>query len=482
MARLTLLCIVAVPVLIQATPQDGRPPGAYPVVDTAAVNARRSDPGWLLVDVRDSNAFNGWALDGEQRGGHIPGAVNVALAWVEQDLKGTRQRLQARGVLGTKPLLLYGTDAAQARRAADLLVRTHAVAAARIHLYSAGFGAWSADPTLPEERLPRYDRLVPAAWLAREMKARPQLRVFEVSWGQGQDARNYERGHIPGAVHLDTDLLESGPLWDLKPPPELARALTALGITAQTPVVLYAVDNMAACWAAVVLMYAGVDDVRVLNGGFPAWVRAGLPVEKGRVRPTPVSDFGAQIPARPHLVSGIDTARQLLAGPNSVLVDVRSWQEFIGEVSGYRDLTAKGRIGGAVWGHGGTSAHHMEDYRNPDNTLRAARDIARFWADWGITPKKHVGFYCGTGWRACEAFFAAWLMGWDNITVYDGGWYEWSADRSNPVASGDPRPPQKQPQRPPRPATTMPAPAAGWTCRAAGSVPETEACPLLWEN
>ena len=187
---------------------------------------------------------------------------------------------------------------------------------------------------------------------------------------------------------------------------------------------------------------------------------AGLSVEKGLVRPTPVSDFGAQIPARPDLITGIDTARRLLADPSSVLVDVRSWREFLGEVSGYNDLTAKGRIAGAVWGHGGTDADHMEDYRNPDNTLRAARDIAHFWADWGITTKKRVGFYCGTCWRACEALFAAWLMGWDNITVYDGGWYEWSADRSNPVASGDPRPPQKQPQRLPCPASTMSTQAA----------------------
>ena len=149
MTRLALLCVVAAPVFLHAAPQDGGKPVAYPVVDTAAVKARHNDAGWLVVDVRDPNAFNGWALDGEQRGGHIPGAVNVALAWLEQDLKGTPKALKERGVLGTKQLLLYGTDAAQARRAADLLVRKHSVAATRIHIAGDGFGAWSADPALP---------------------------------------------------------------------------------------------------------------------------------------------------------------------------------------------------------------------------------------------------------------------------------------------------------------------------------------------
>jgi thiosulfate/3-mercaptopyruvate sulfurtransferase len=44
-----------------------------------------------------------------------------------------------------------------------------------------------------------------------------------------------------------------------------------------------------------------------------------------------------------------------------------------------------------------------------------------------------IAFYCGTGWRASLAFFYAWLMGWEHISVYDGGWFEWSSDPANPV-------------------------------------------------
>jgi len=105
----------------------------------------------------------------------------------------------------------------------------------------------------------------------------------------------------------------------------------------------------------------------------------------------------------------------------------------------------------------------MEGYRNPDGTLRDHRDIEATWRDAGITSEKRVGFYCGTGWRACEAYWAARLMGWDHAVVYDGGWYEWSADPTNPTASGDPANPTVHEEPIPwwkRPTVIVPA-AAG---------------------
>ncbi|MBD3382227.1 MAG: thiosulfate sulfurtransferase, partial [candidate division Zixibacteria bacterium] len=65
-------------------------------------------------------------------------------------------------------------------------------------------------------------------------------------------------------------------------------------------------------------------------------------------------------------------------------------------------------------------------------------EVAEIWADSGITPDKRVAFYCGTGWRASEAFFNAYMMGWPNIAVYDGGWMEWSSDPENPIEVGIP--------------------------------------------
>ncbi len=96
------------------------------------------------------------------------------------------------------------------------------------------------------------------------------------------------------------------------------------------------------------------------------------------------------------------------------------------EVSGYNYIRPAGRIAGDVWGNCGSDAYHMQHYRNVDNTMRAYPEIAANWEEAGITPDKWVAFYCGTGWRASETWFYAYLMGWQRIAVYDGGWHEWS--------------------------------------------------------
>jgi molybdopterin synthase sulfurtransferase len=66
--------------------------------------------------------------------------------------------------------------------------------------------------------------------------------------------------------------------------------------------------------------------------------------------------------------------------------------------------------------------------------MKAPDEICGFWRAAGIQPEQQVAFYCGTGWRASLAFFYAWLMNWERISVYDGGWFEWSRDAAQPMA------------------------------------------------
>ena len=80
----------------------------------------------------------------------------------------------------------------------------------------------------------------------------------------------------------------------------------------------------------------------------------------------------------------------------------------------------------------------MENYRNLDHTTREYQEIEEIWKEVGVTPNKQLAFYCGTGWRGSEAFFNAWLMGWPRVSVFDGGWFEWSNDPGNPIEKGDP--------------------------------------------
>jgi molybdopterin synthase sulfurtransferase len=132
----------------------------------------------------------------------------------------------------------------------------------------------------------------------------------------------------------------------------------------------------------------------------------------------------------------IAEAKSILAAEDAVLVSVRSWREQTGNASGYGYIARAGRIAGDLWGGGGSDAYHTQHYRNVDNTMRAYPEIAAGWQSSGITPDRRVAFYCGTGWRASEAWFCALLMGWQRIAVYDGGWLEWAQDPGNPIEVG----------------------------------------------
>src|SRR5437867_2290653 len=119
--------------------------------------------------------------------------------------------------------------------------------------------------------------------------------------------------------------------------------------------------RIAACRAALILQYAGVDDIRLLDGGYDHWVQAGNPLETVLREPAPVASFGTRIPLRPQVIIDIDDAKQILFDQeHAALVSVRTWKEHIGAVSGYNYIVPAGRIAGDIWGNCGSDAYHME--------------------------------------------------------------------------------------------------------------------------
>ena len=418
---------------------------------TEELRGRLGGPALAIVDTRPLHLFNGWRVDGATRGGHIPGAVAFPGEWERLfDDADLGDVLVTKGVTTDREVVLYGDDAPA------LAARLTALGYASVRTYE-DWDAWLEDETLPLEQLPRYERLVHVDWLRAVLdderpEAPPGDRVllFHVNFGVPQE---YEESHLPGALFLDTNWLENPVDWNRRTPAELEEAMQRLGITRDTTVVLYGRDTegranekwpgrragqIAATRAALILTYAGVEDVRILDGGFDHWVQAGNELETTLREPSPVAAFGASIPVRPEVIVDIGEAKEILADPAAAaLVSVRTWREHIGEVSGYNYIEPAGRIAGDVWGNCGSDAYHMQHYRNVDNTMRAYPEIAAHWEGAGITPDKWVAFYCGTGWRASETWFYALLMGWQNVAVYDGGWFEWSKDpERNPIHVG----------------------------------------------
>ncbi len=255
----------------------------------------------------------------------------------------------------------------------------------------------------------------------------------------GQDAESaYLSGHIAGAIYLDTGKIDwdqgGTPSWNFVPDQKLLKVLADYGINQNTTVIVYA-DKLAmgAYRAAVGMLYAGVNDVRVLNGGKRAWREAGFSLEKNANLPQPIATTNLHSPENKELVINIPEVKALLKQPDSVLVSIMSEDEFLGKGSGYSYYDKSGHIPGAVLAANGETPYDMLNYQDIDGTMRAYNEIASIWREAGITPDKTASFYCGTGWRASEAFFAAYLMGWKNISVFDDGWIGWSMDPENPV-------------------------------------------------
>ncbi len=406
----------------------------------------------LLIDARQIDAYNGWKLQNEKRGGHIQGAKSIPFKWTTYI--DFIEILLSKGITPDKQIVIYGYDRKEINKMADYFNR---LGYANTGVYYHFKDEWSANPNLPMDKLVRYKNLVSPQWVKAavdgEIPPRHNGGKIMIVHSHYRNRNAYLTGHIPGAVDMDTLALEAPETWNRRSPAELKKALEQHGITADTTVVVYgkymepdnaddfpgsAAGHIGAIRNAFIMLYAGVKDVKVLNGGYRSWIDAGYDVCTDDIAKQSVTDFGAVIPQHPELAVDVPEAKEMLAAADAGLVCVRSWPEYIGEVSGYNYIEKKGRIPGAIFGNCGTDAYHMENYRNTDHTTREYHEIAANWKSVGISPDKHLAFYCGTGWRGSEAWFNAWLMGWPKVSVFDGGWFEWSNNPDNPYETGVP--------------------------------------------
>lgn len=424
-----------------------------PTLSTNELKSLMNEKTGKVIDIRPIAAYNGWQLRDERRGGHIPKAKSIPLQWTRY--MDWVEVLEEKDIQKDEPVVVYGYDEGNIRSMAKKLLDLDYT---NVRIYLGFSTKWSPNEDLPLDRLERYQQLVHPQWVKQLIDGeRPpkydndDYVICHSHYGYIED---YEKGHIPGAIALNTNWLESTETWNRRTPEELRERLERLGIRRDTTVVMYgrfsapvydeerfpgkSAGHLGAMRSAAILLYAGVEDVRILNGGITSWEDAGYELSTENADTQPIDDFCAEIPGRPEVMIDTLQAKEYLASDNAELVSVRSWAEFMGDRSGYHYIEKKGRIPGAVFGNCGSDAYHMENYRNFDHTMREYQEVADTWIKERLTPDKKLAFYCGTGWRGSEAFWNAWLMGWPNVAVYDGGWYEWSRDPQNPIGTGKP--------------------------------------------
>lgn len=263
--------------------------------------------------------------------------------------------------------------------------------------------------------------------------------IIEAAWGTVADDKAYTEGHIPGAVHMNTDDIESDEFWNYRSADEIANLLKNYGITKDTTVILYgnSPENAADDRIAVAMLWAGVENVKDLSGGIDAWKNAGYDLETTVNEPVATDkDFGTTIPAHPEYTISIDEVKEKIANDSKFkLVSIRSKDEYEGKTSGYGYIDRAGEPLGAVWGH---DTDDMS-YNNADGTVADLSTVNKYLAESGLsTDKNDIAFYCGTGWRASIPFLIAYENGIKNVSLYDGGWYQWQMDGENPVQVGEP--------------------------------------------
>jgi len=413
--------------------------------------SRYQDGDFAIIDARTDEEFIGWQLYGEARGGHIPGAVQIPYVWYYATDKTVlnyadlKTLLESRGITQGKEVTSYCTAGIRSGYVYFIL---RLMGYTRASNYDASMFEWTADASLPMEKAANYSRMVHAGWVKTLVDGGTPptysgngYKIFECSWGPTSSA--YNSGHIPGAVHFDTNNVEArnylDPLnpfpvsdaneivWDLVADSILEARLAAMGISNNTTVIVYGNSGSAVTRVYWALRYAGVD-VRYLNGGYQAWLANGGAAETSANLPVPALftiNPQPQIKAlTPEVKQYADYFRANGTPlPGKVLVDVRSREEYAGEIVGYDDpnITRKGRIPGAVWAYNGGKP----DYMDADGTLRSYTEVRGMWQDLGIIADKTLIFYCGTGWRSTLSFIYADLMGFPNIKNYDS-WYVWS--------------------------------------------------------
>jgi thiosulfate/3-mercaptopyruvate sulfurtransferase len=263
------------------------------------------------------------------------------------------------------------------------------------------------------------DVLVSTDWLADHL-GDAGLVVAEVD----ENPDLYEEGHIPGAVKLHwKDDLQDPIERDLVERDVFELLLGSRGVGDDTTVVLYGdKNNWFAAYAYWYLKIYGHEDVRILDGGRQKWIDEGRELTTDEPSPTATSysarERDESIRARR------DQVLSWLDGNGRALVDVRSPQEYAGELMappGYEQEGAS-RTGHIPTAQSIPWAQAVQD----DGTFKSADALRELYAGKGVTPDKEVTAYCRIGERSAHTWFVLHeLLGYERVRNYDGSWTEW---------------------------------------------------------
>lgn len=245
--------------------------------------------------------------------------------------------------------------------------------------------------------------------------------------------KDYFRGHLPTAHHINFDTLRGTdhgvPVQYL--PEDITRALLVrAGVDKNRTHIIYATgaqlpndEILSASMVAFVLEKYGVKDIRIVDGGLPAWASAKLPVTQEYFGNPP-----GTLPEQDNksIALNVDEVLKLKGQPNAILVDARPHNEYVGQ----DDLwLRKGHIPGAISFHWARLMAKDNTHQFlPFATVKAELEAA------GLTADKDILVYCGTSREgSLLRFYLKHVAKYPNVRLYEGSWKEYCSLKQLPV-------------------------------------------------
>ena len=418
-----------------------------------------TDEKTVLVDARPQEFYAGWAMEGAKNGGHLKGAALFSARWLDCEYEGEAPReaylereMEEQGITKDSSVIVYDYTGEQAPKVAEYFEK------AGVKDVSVFQANELIDAGTDVVKYENYDMFIPAEivksvsdvktgkadTLTEEAKAVfgdsvDNVVIIDVGWGNNKLSSYLAAGHVPGAVHINSDSYERPRVYIPEKRPDYAKEWRKIpleefrdtvapqyGITKDSTVIL--TGTTTSCYGRLGF-YTRALGVKTyaMSGMLTAWKYLGYELDTDPstiVIPESAESFGAtEINSEEF---DTEMVKEILSGKREgQIVDERGEDNWNGTYSGYSYHDLAGRLENSIWcpAHLGEKG---EAFANVDNTPRTPEETLAYMESCGCDTSKDLVFFCGDSWGA--SFIAYWCNSIDlpQVKVWTQGWIPWS--------------------------------------------------------